>query len=70
MLLYDQINSIVQVNVEQEEVLALLEKVRDRAAALTVQKEQSQKLQQEILDNYEEYRQAIERAYRNAQERS
>lgn len=70
MLLYDQRSSIVQVNVEQEEVLALLEKVYDRAAALTVQKEQSQKLQQEILDNYEEYRQAIERAYRNAQERS
>lgn len=42
MLLYDQRNNIVQVNVEQEEVLALLEKVRDRAAALTVQKEQSQ----------------------------
>ncbi len=69
MLLYDQRNSIVQVNVEQEEVLDLLEKVRDLAAALTVQKEQSQKLQQEILDNYDEYRQAIERAYRNAQER-
>lgn len=70
MLLYDQRNSIVQVNVEQEEVLTLLKKVRDRAAALTVQKEQSQKLQQEILDNYDEYRQAIERAYRNAQERN
>lgn len=70
MLLYDQRNSMVQVNVEQEEVLALLEKVRDRAAALTVQKEQSQKLQQEILDNYDEYKQAIERAYRNAQERN
>lgn len=69
MLLYDQRNNIVQVNVEQEEVLTLLEKVRDRAAALTVQKEQSQKLQQEILDNYDTYREAIERAYRNAQER-
>ena len=69
MLLYDQRNNIVQVNVEQEEVLALLKKVYDRAAALTVQKEQSQKLRQEILDNYDEYREAIERAYRNAQER-
>lgn len=70
MLLYDQRNSIVQVNVEQEEVLDLLKKVHDHAAALTVQKEQSQKLRQEILDNYDEYRQAIERAYRNAQERN
>lgn len=70
MLLYDQRNNIVQVNVEQEEVLSLLEKVRDRAAALTVQKEQSQKLQQEILDNYDAYREAIKRAYRNAQERA
>lgn len=70
MLLYDQRSNIVQVNVEQEEVLSLLEEVRDRAAALTVQKEQSQKLRQEILDNYDSYREAIERAYRNAQERN
>lgn len=70
MLLYDQRNSIVQVNVEQEKVLDLLEKVYDHAALLTVQKEQSQKLQQEILDNYENYRQAIVRAYTNAQERN
>ena len=36
---------------------------------MQVWEEQSQKLQQEILDNYDTYREAIERAYRNAQER-
>lgn len=70
MLLYDQRTSMVQVNVEQEEVLAMLEDVYSRASALTVQKEQSQKLQQEIVNNYAKYRQAIERAYTNARERS
>lgn len=69
MLLYDQRSSMVQVNMDQEEILSLLDLVHNRASALTVNKEQSQKLQQEILDNYEEYRQAIQRAYVNAEER-
>lgn len=70
MLLYDQRSSMIQVNVEQEEVLKLLEDVYHSAASLTVQKEQSQKLQKEIIDNYNEYKQAIERAYTNAEERN
>lgn len=69
MLLYDQRNSMVQVNVQKDEILTLLLKVYNNASSLTVQKEQSKKLQQEILDNYEEYKQAIERAYTNAEER-
>lgn len=69
MLLYDQRNSMVQVNVEQQRVLELLDIVYENAMSLTVQKDQSQKLQSEIKDNYEEYRQAIVRAYTNAEER-
>ncbi len=69
MLLYDQRSSMVQVNVDKQDVLNLLQKVSDSAKTLTVQKEQSQKLQKEITDNYEGYKQAIERAYTNAKGR-
>lgn len=69
MLLYDQRSSMAQVNVEKENVLSLLEEVYRDASDLTVQKEQSKKLQNEIIDNYENYKQAIERTYTNAEER-
>ena len=51
MLLYDQRSSMVQVNVEQKEIIDLLDNVYDDAKNLTVQKEQSQKLQQEIMEH-------------------
>lgn len=69
MFLYDQRSSMVQVNVEQKEIIDLLDNVYDDAKNLTVQKEQSQKLQQEIMEHYDTYRQAIIRAYTNAEER-
>jgi hypothetical protein len=69
MLLYDQSNNMMQVNIDKEEILELLEEIYSKAAAMTVQKEQSQKLQKEIVDNYENYRQAIERIYSNAEEK-
>ena len=43
--------------------------VYEKASELTVQKEQSQQLQREILDNYDNYREAIQRTYTNAEER-
>ena len=70
MLLYDQRASLISVNVEEATVLDLLDTVYNSAKALSVQKEQSKLLQQEIVDNYEAYREAIERAYDNAAERS
>ena len=70
MLLYDQRASMVSVNVEEATVLDLLETVYNSAKSLSVQKEQSKKLQQEVVDNYATYREAIERAYDNAAERS
>lgn len=69
MLLYDQRSSMVQVKVEQNEIIDLMDNVYDDAKNLTVQKEQSQKLQQEIMEHYDTYRQAIIRAYTNAEER-
>ncbi len=69
MLLYDQRANMVSVNVEKNRVMELVDAVYESAKALSVQKEQSTRLQQEILDNYEEYKEAIERAYTNAEER-
>ena len=69
MLLYDQRSSMVQVKMEQNEITDLMDNVYDDAKNLTVQKEQSQKLQQEIIEHYDTYRQAIIRAYTNAEER-
>ena len=70
MLIYDQREDLVSVGYDQTAVLELFEEVYNEAKALTVRKEQAEKLQQEIVNNYEGYRQAIERAYSNAAERS
>lgn len=70
MLLYDQRASMVSVNVEQESVLGLLDTVYNSASSLAVQKEQSMKLKNEIVEKYASYREAIVRSYTNAEERS
>lgn len=69
MLLYDQRANMASVNMDEDTVLALLDTVYHNAKSLTVQKDQSKKLQQEIVDNYDSYREAIQRAY-EAGERS
>ena len=63
MLLHDQRLKMVSVNVDEAIVLDLLDTVYNSAKSLFVQKDQSKKLQHEIVDNYETYREAIERAY-------
>lgn len=70
MLLYDQRDTMASLKVDKGAVLDLLDTVYESASFLSVQKEQSKKLQQEILDKYATYREAIERAYDNAAERS
>ena len=70
MFLYDQRSNMAQVNVSRERVEELLDTVYSRAEGLSVQKDQSRKLQQEMTDNYSSYREAIERAYTNAKERN
>jgi serine/threonine-protein kinase len=69
MLLYDQRNSMAQVNVEKQTILDLYDTLYNRTSELTVQKEQSKKLQSEIIGKYEDYRQAIDRTYTNMEER-
>lgn len=69
MLLYDQRTSMAQVNADKEQILDLYDSIYNRAKDLTVQKEQSKKLQNEILDKYETYKQAIDRTYTNMEER-
>jgi serine/threonine-protein kinase len=61
---------MVQVAVNQDKVINLLDDVYKKATSLEVQKEQSQKLKNEMTNNYDDYRNAIIRAYTNAQERS
>lgn len=67
MLLYDQRANLKSANLEQERVLTLLDDVYERAKNLSVNKEQSKNLQEEILGCYEEYRNAIVRTYSNTE---
>ena len=69
MLIYDQRISMAQVGVEKDRVIDLFDQVYESAEALTVQKEQSKKLQEEMSSNYTDYRKAVERAYTNTEER-
>lgn len=69
LLLYDQRYNMVSIAMEQDKILSLLDQVYNSAKSLTVQKEQSKRLQQQIIDNYQGYRKAIIRAYTNTQER-
>lgn len=67
MLLYDQRFQMASMGVDEATVKGLLETVYNSARSLSVQKEQSKKLQQEIVDNYKTYLEAIERAYDSAE---
>lgn len=69
MFLYDQRANLESVNVDKEIIVSLMDKIYSNASSLSVQKEQSKKLQGEILDNYDKYKNAIERTYTNAEER-
>lgn len=65
VLIYDQRLSLASVSMEKSKVLSLLNSVYSKTRNLSVQKELSQRLQQEILDNYESCREAVDRAYSN-----
>lgn len=69
LLLYDQREQMAQVNVAQKDVLELFDRVHASAEVLTVQKEQSQKLQQTIMDKYEQYKKEIITRYEKLAER-
>ncbi len=69
LLLYDQREQMAQVNVAQEDILEIFDRVHASASALTVQKKQSQKLKQTIMDKYEQYRKDIIAKYVNMEKR-
>ena len=69
MILYDQRSSMAQVHVDMNRILELYDALYSKTSELTVQKEQSKKLQDEIQQKYDEYRQAVERTYTNMEER-
>ncbi len=63
LLLYDQREGMAAVDVPEEQVLGLLDRVWSRTVVLSVTKEESAALQTEILDHYRVYREAVERTY-------
>ncbi len=62
-VLYDQRTQMAKTKVPKERVLALLQTAYEKAADLQVQRDASLAFQEEILENYEAYCAAIERAY-------
>lgn len=68
MLLHDQRNSMAAVNIPQEDVQNLLLTVYNKASSINSNKEQTQKLKQEIIDRYSTFSEAISRTYTNVQE--
>lgn len=64
-LLNDQRNNMASVGVDQERLSTLLDKLTKSAEDLVVQKEQSKALQQEILANVDDTKEAIRRSYSN-----
>lgn len=67
MLLYDQRQDMVQEGVSENILQELMREIYDKASGLEVRKEQTRELQSEILDHYDAYIQAIQRAYTNFQ---
>lgn len=75
MLLYDQCNPMCSVGVEQSAITDIMKDIFSKTKNITVQKEQSKKLQKEILgekssegrySNEEIYLDAVNRCYENA----
>lgn len=67
MLLYDQRANLKSSNVEKDRILTLMDSIYDKTQSLSVNKEQSKKLQGEIDDYYDTYRKAVERTYSNTE---
>ncbi len=68
LLLYNQRETMAAIGVEEAAVLRLVDRVRAKSVTLSVSKEQSVALQSEILTYYADYREAMERAWRYAEE--
>jgi serine/threonine protein kinase len=69
-LLYDQRKELAESGIPEEKVTGLLDEIHEKATALDVKKEPSQKLQAEIREHYADYKEAVERAYENTGRRA
>ena len=71
MLLYDRCGDMASVDLSQDTVLDLYDRVYESATNLQVgeSKEYAKKLQDEMESKYASYREAIERKYNNTKER-
>lgn len=67
MLLYDQRSNLKSANVDENRILTMMDTVHEASQNLSVNKEQSKKLQEEIHNYFDEYRGAVERTYSNAE---
>lgn len=65
ILLYDQRISLAQTKADQEKVESLLDTIYGETSALLTNKAYAKELQNEILDHYDTYSEAIRRAYVN-----
>lgn len=68
MVLNDQRDGMASLGVDRSRVQRILALINDEAARLPVQKERSKQLQREILEHYDEFSAAIDRAYQTGTE--
>lgn len=66
-LLYACRDGLQSTGVELDRVLTLFDSAYEKAKTLSVQKDQSKTLQEEIIDNFDEYREKIVIRYSNAE---
>ncbi|MEE1031942.1 MAG: serine/threonine-protein kinase [Ruminococcus sp.] len=69
MFLYDQRLYMASVHTDKEVVMELLDMAYEKAALLSVQKEQSVHLRKQILEKYNIYRSAIWQSYESIEEK-
>ena len=68
--LKDQCSAMANVGVDSSKVLSIFDEIYEIASDIYVQRENSVALQNEILENYESYRQVIESTFEEAQRKS
>ncbi len=68
-LLYDLRIYMAQTGVEKSVVIGILQRIYENTSDITLNKRKSIKLKDEIENRYQDYKEAIERAYENVQKK-
>lgn len=69
-LLYELRTSMAKVGVDEDKVLGILRQIYENTVHVTLNKQKSKRLKEEIENRYSDYKEAIERAYENVQTRT